>query len=160
MVNTSNCLTANLLQVGMRHDAHFVFSREDVARYCALSGDRNAIHHDVAAAQLRFPGVQDIIVPGGLIQISITGIFGSDFPGDGSLGLTFVPERLRKPVCPGEKIGVAIEVTRIRSDIVELDILIRNADGALIGTAKSRVLAPDAAYRHWWLERGRGQCVR
>lgn len=153
-MTTTNCLTAAQLHVGKRHEARFVYSREDVDRYCALAGDRNAIHHDVEAARLRFPGVPDIIVPGGLIQISITGIFGTAFPGDGSLGLTFTPERMRKPVCPGDEVVVAIEVTRIRGDIVEFDIDIRNRDGAAIGSAKSRVLAPDATYRRWWAGRG------
>lgn len=149
-MTATNCLTAARLHVGMRHEARFVFSHEDVARYCALSGDRNAIHHDVEAARLRFPGVSDIIVPGGLIQISITGVFGTEFPGDGSLGLTFIPERLRRPVCPAEEITVVIEVARMRSDLIELDIAISNSEGVAIGSAKSRVLAPDEAYRRWW----------
>ena len=155
-MSTTACLTVALLHVGMRHERRFVFSREDVERYCALSGDRNAIHHDVEAAQLRFPGIRDIIVPGGLIQITITGIFGSVFPGDGSLGLTFTPERLRKPVCPGDEIAVAIEVVRIRGDLVELDIIISNGEGVPIGSAKSRVIAPDDAYRRWWARNGGG----
>jgi acyl dehydratase len=155
-MSTTNCLTARWLRVGMRHEARFVFSREDVDRYCALSGDRNAIHRDLEAAQLRFPGVADVIVPGGLVQITITGIFGSEFPGDGSLGLTFTPERLRKPICPGDEIAVAIEITRIRGDLIEFDIAISNAEGAPIGSAKSRVLAPDDAFRRWWEQHGGG----
>ena len=146
----TNCLTAAQLHIGQRYETRLVFSREDVARYCALSGDQNAIHANVDAARLRFPGVPDIIVPGGLLQIAITGIFGTQFPGDGCLGLVFTPERLRRPVCPGEEVLVTIEVARIRSDLVELDVSISNAEGASIGGAKSRVLAPDKAYQDWW----------
>jgi len=149
----TNCYTAAELQAGQRYETRLKFSREDVARYCELSGDHNAIHADVDAARLRFPGVPDIIVPGGLIQIAITGIFGTQFPGDGSLGLVFTPERLRKPVCPGEEVLVTIEVARIRSDLVELDVAISNAEGVSIGGAKSRVLAPDKAYQDWWAGR-------
>ncbi len=149
-MSASQCLTASMLEVGMRHDCELSFSREQVETYCALSGDHNAIHHDVEAAQLRFPGVDDIVVPGGLIQIAITGLFGSLLPGDGSLGLTFTPERFRKPVCPGDVIGVSVEVTRLRGPMVELDVTIRDAGGTRIGTASSRVLAPDDAYRAWW----------
>lgn len=130
-----------------------MFSREDVQRYCALSGDKNAIHENVEAARLRFPGVPDIIVPGGLLQIAITGIFGTEFPGDGSLGLVFTPERLRKPVFPGETVQVIIEVVRIRGDLVEFEIAISNAEGAAIGGAKARVLAPDYSYQQWWQAR-------
>ncbi len=158
-MTTTNCLTTTQLQVGMRHESRLVFSREDVATYCALSGDRNAIHRDVAAARLRFPEVADIIVPGGLIQISITGIFGTEFPGDGCLGLTFISERLRRPVCPGEEITVVIEVARMRRDLIELDVAISNADGVAIGGAKSRVLAPDETYRRWWKTKNQGHSI-
>ena len=146
----TNCLTASMLEVGMKHEAELSFSREQVERYCELSGDLNAIHHNVAAAQLRFPNLEDIVVPGGLIQIAITGLFGTSFPGDGSLGLTFTPERFRKPVCPGETIVITVEVTRIRGELIEVDVSIRDADQISIVNAKARILAPDESYRQWW----------
>ena len=146
----TNCLTASMLQVGMHHQEKLTFSREQVDRYCALSGDRNAIHRDLEAARLRFPDVKDIIVPGGLIQICVTGIFGTRFPGDGCLGLTFSPERFRKPVCPGDALTVTIEVTRIKGAIVEVEVALDDEQGSRIGSAKSKLLAPDNAYRQWW----------
>lgn len=149
-MSETQCLTAAMLSVGQRHEAHFCFSREDVARYCALANDRNAIHHDVAAARLRFPDVADIIVPGGLLQIAITGLFGSVFPGDGSLGLTFEPERMRRPVCPGDVVVVTLEVARIRAHIIEFKVGVNAEDGSIISGAVARVLAPDEGYRAWW----------
>ena len=109
----TNCLTASMLEIGMKHQAKLSFSHEQVERYCELSGDMNAIHRNVAAAQLRFPDVKDIVVPGGLVQITVTGLFGTLFPGGGSLGLTFTPERFRKPVCPG---SYRIDSFRIRKN--------------------------------------------
>ncbi len=156
---TTNCLTTAQLHTGQRYETRLVFSREDVQRYCALSGDQNAIHENVEAARLRFPGVPDIIVPGGLLQIAITGVFGTQFPGDGSLGLIFTPERLRKPVFPGDPVLVVIEVRRIRGDLVEFDVFISNAEGVSIGGAKARVLAPDTAYQQWWEARQAQQKV-
>lgn len=44
---------------------------------------------------MRFEGAKDIVVPGGLIQISVTGIFGAEFPGDSCLVLSFLPGRSR-----------------------------------------------------------------
>ena len=149
-MSATNCLTASMLEIGMKHKATLAFTRDEVARYCELSGDMNAIHRSVEAAQLRFPGVTDIVVPGGLIQVAITGLFGTVFPGDGSLGLTFAPERFRKPVCPDETVAITVEVTRIRGEIVEVDIVIDDAEGTRIGTAKARILAPDESYRRWW----------
>lgn len=92
------------------------------------------------------------MVPGGLIQISITGIFGTDFPGDGCLGLSFVPERFRKPVFPGDQIDVEIEITKIRGPLIEVDVLMKDESGETISTAKSKLLGPDEAYREWWLK--------
>ncbi|MEE2981978.1 MAG: MaoC/PaaZ C-terminal domain-containing protein [Pseudomonadota bacterium] len=146
----TNCLTVSMLEIGMKHQVELSFSHEQIERYCELSGDRNAIHRDVAAAQLRFPDVDDIVVPGGLIQITVTGLFGTAFPGDGSLGLTFTPERFRKPVCPDETVVVTIEVTRIRGELVEVDVAIHDADENQIGAARSRILAPDESYHRWW----------
>ena len=146
----TKCLTASMLAVGMRHSARLSFTREQVERYCALCGDFNAIHRDPEAARLRFPEVRDIVVPGGLIQISVTGIFGSVFPGDGCLGLTFTPERFRKPVCPGDEIDVIIEITKIRGPMLEVDIALHDAEGTRIGAAKSKLIAADETYHQWW----------
>ena len=151
-MRSKNCLTSSMLEPGSRHSARLVFTSEQVRQYCAISGDHNAIHRELAAAQLRFPGAQDVVVPGGLVQITVTGLFGSEFPGDGCMGLSFVPERFRKPVFPGDVVDVDIEVTKIRGPVIEVDVTMKDADGALISTAKSKLLAPDDAYRQWWLD--------
>ncbi|TVQ88460.1 MAG: hypothetical protein EA400_09090 [Chromatiaceae bacterium] len=145
------CLPASMLEVGMRHIARLRFSHEQVAQYCALTGDSNAIHRDLEAARLRFPDTPDIIVPGGLIQTCISALFATDLPGDGSLGLAFTPERFRRPICPGEELNVTLEVTRIiRGGIVEVDVLVEDNGGQRISAAKAKVVAPDEAYRAWW----------
>jgi len=139
-----------MLKVGQRHAAQLSFSREQVEQYCLLSGDHNSIHSDPEAAQRRFEGARDIVVPGGLIQISVTGIFGTEFPGDGCLGLAFIPERLRKPVYPGDTIDVEIEITKLRGPLVEVDVTMKDMHGEVISTATSKLLAADEAYRQWW----------
>jgi acyl dehydratase len=146
----TDCLTAAMLTVGQCHTAHLRFSRAQVDAYCALTGDANAIHRDVEAARRRFPGVTDVVVPGGLIQTTISGIFGTRFPGDGSLGLSFVPERFRKPVLPDEEVIVNFEITRIKNGLVDVDLTVTDAQGGRLTTAKARIVAPDAAYRQWW----------
>jgi len=146
----TQCLTTSTLEVGMRHSACLTFSRDQVEQYCALSGDYNAIHSDPEAAALRFPGANDIVVPGGLIQITVTGIFGSEFPGDGCLGLTFVPERFRKPVFPGDEINVEIVISKLRGPMIEVDVSLNDHEGTLISTAKSKLIGPDETYLQWW----------
>lgn len=146
----TQCLIPSMLNIGMRYCTKLSFTHDEVARYCALSGDHNAIHRDLAAARLRFPGVRDIVVPGGLIQIAITGIFGTQFPGDGCLGLAFLPERFRKPVCPGDELSVTLELAKIRGALLEVDVTLDDDQGNRISAAKAKLLAPDEAYRQWW----------
>jgi acyl dehydratase len=146
----TQCLTAPMIEVGARHVARLSFSHDQVAQYCALTGDRNAIHRDLDAARLRFPETTDIIVPGGLIQSTVSGLLGTELPGDGALGLSFSPERLRRPVCPNDVLVVTLEVTRNRGGLIEIDVEIDDTDGNRITHAKAKVVAPDDAYRAWW----------
>lgn len=149
MIKTQ-CMTTAMLEVGDSYTKTLSFSHEQVARYCELTGDHNAIHREQEAAHLRFPEVPDIVVPGGLIQTSVTGIFGSEFPGDGAIGLSFVPERFRKPVCPGDEIQVSVKVIRIRGPLLEVDITMTMADDDCLATAKAKIMAADDIYRAWW----------
>ncbi len=143
-------MTAEMLQVGNQFSKTLSFSHEQVALYCDLTGDHNAIHRELVAARLRFPEARDIIVPGGLIQTTVSGIFGTEFPGDGAIGLSFVPERFRNPVCPNDKIQVNFVITRVRGPLLEADITLNDNDGERLSTAKAKILAPDDTYRKWW----------
>jgi len=150
----NDCLTASMIEVGMKYEKKISFSREDVDTYCRLAGDKNSIHNNLEAARVRFPDIHDVVVPGGLLQIAIAGLFGTYFPGDGSLGLTFEPDRVRKPVCPGDELIIGLEVTRIRGEMAEFKITITDSVGAQISGAKSRVMLPDQIYRTWWESKG------
>ena len=149
-MRASDCLTASMIEVGMKFEKRICFSRNDVEIYCSLADDQNSIHSSLEAARVRFPDIKDIVVPGGLLQIAIAGLFGSYFPGDGSLGLTFEPDRVRKPVCPGDTLLIGLEVTRIRREMAEFKITITDEEGDQISGAKSRVMLPDEGYRQWW----------
>jgi acyl dehydratase len=142
-----------MLEEGMRHESRLVFTREQVDQYCELVGDYNAIHRDLDAARMRFPDIHDVVVPGGLIQTTISALFGTVFPGDGTLGLTFCPERFRRPVCPGDEIAVTLTVTRIaRGGIVEMAMDVRDAEDVPLTSGTVRVVAPDQRYQDWWQE--------
>jgi acyl dehydratase len=150
-MSQTRCLTASMLETGMRHEARLSFSRNDVDRYCALVADHNAIHRDLDAARVRFPDAHDVVVPGGLVQTRISALFGTEFPGDGTLGLTFSPERLRRPLFPGDELVVTLEVARvIRGGIVEMKIEVADPQGNRISEATAKVVPPDDAYREWW----------
>ena len=112
-MRASDCLTASMIEVGMKYEKKIAFSHEDVETYCRLADDQNSIHRCLEAARVRFPDIDDIVVPGGLLQIAIAGLFGSYFPGDGSLGLTFEPDRVRKPIRPGDELLISLEVRAV-----------------------------------------------
>jgi acyl dehydratase len=142
-----------MLSEGMTHETRLVFTREQVSQYCDLVGDHNAIHRDLEAARMRFPDIADIVVPGGLIQTTISALFGSLFPGDGTLGLNFCLERFRRPVCPGDEITVTMTISRvIRGGIVGMVIDVQGAEGEPLTAGTVRLVAPDAAYQEWWRE--------
>jgi len=147
----TRCLTASMIEVGMRHEARLCFTHEQVAQYCALTGDANAIHRELEAARVRFPDTPDIIVPGGLVQTCVSALFATMLPGDGSLGLTFSPERFRRPVCPGDELVVTLEVARIlRGGIVEMAVTVEDGEGERLSRATAKIVPPDEAYRAWW----------
>jgi len=149
----TRCLTASMLSEGMTHEARFAFTREQVSQYCELVGDHNAIHRDLDAARMRFPDSADIVVPGGLIQTTISALFGSLFPGDGTLGLTFCLERFRRPVCPGDEVLVTLRVARIlRGGIVDIAIEVQDGGGGPLSSGSARLVTPDQAYQEWWQE--------
>jgi acyl dehydratase len=142
-----------MLEAGMRHEARLAFTRTQVDQYCELVGDFNAIHRDLDAARMRFPDIADIVVPGGLIQTTISALFGTEFPGDGTLGLTFCLERFRRPVCPGDEVGVVLTVSRLaRGGILDVAIEVRDAAGEPLSSGSARLVAPDQAYQDWWQE--------
>ena len=66
------------------------------------------------------------------------------------MGLTFEPERVKRPVCPGDELLVKLELVRKKVDMAEFKITIEDMSGFQVSGAKSRVLLPDDSYRRWW----------
>ena len=65
-----------------------------------------------------------------------------------------MPERFRKPVFPGDRIAVEIEITRIRGPLIEVSVTLKDADEAVLSTASSKLMAADDTYRDWWQTHG------
>lgn len=108
----------------------------DIELFTELTGDRNPLHYDgAAAARSRFGG---IIVQGGVTSGLLNAVVAEDLPGPGSVFL-HVDWRFRLPVRPGDEITAEVEVLEVREDkpISTLRTTIRNQDGAVVldGTA-------------------------
>jgi acyl dehydratase len=109
---------------------------EDIELFTEISGDRNPLHYDAAAAERsRFGG---IIVQGGVTSALLNAVVAEDLPGPGSVFL-HVDWSFKAPVRPGDEITAEIEVLEARTDkpITRLRTTIATEDGTVVldGTA-------------------------
>jgi len=112
-----------------------VLSR-DIELFTEITGDRNPLHYDEAAAQAsRFEG---LIVQGGVTSGLLNAVVAEDLPGPGSVFLE-VNWRFLAPVRPGDEITAEVEVLEAREDkpISKLRTTITNQEGTIVldGTA-------------------------
>jgi acyl dehydratase len=110
--------------------------REDIELFTKLTGDRNPLHYDeAAAARSRFGG---LIVQGGVTSGLLNAVVAEDLPGPGSVFL-HVDWSFKAPVRPGDEITAEVEVLEARADkpITRLRTTITTADGTVVldGTA-------------------------
>jgi len=108
----------------------------DIELFTEMSGDRNPLHYDeAAAAKTRFGG---IVVQGGVTSAILNAVVAEDLPGPGTVFLQ-VNWSFRAPVRPGDTITGEVTVTRVREDkpITELETRVFLADGTTVldGTA-------------------------
>lgn len=109
---------------------------DDIAKFTELSGDRNPIHYDEAAAKASRFG--EIVVQGGVTSAILNAVVAEKLPGPGTVFLN-VNWNFRAPVRPGDTITGRVEITAVRADkpITELVTTVTRDDGTLVldGTA-------------------------
>jgi acyl dehydratase len=110
--------------------------QRDIELFTEITGDRNPLHYDEAAATAsRFGG---IIVQGGITSGLLNALVAEDLPGPGSVFL-HVDWNFRAPVKPGDEITAEAELIEARADkpIYTLRTTITNQDGTVVldGTA-------------------------
>src|SRR5438045_7917471 len=85
----------------------------DIELFTEITGDRNPLHYDEAAATAsRFGG---IIVQGGITSGLLNALVAEDLPGPGSVFL-HVDWNFRAAVRPGDEITADVEVSEARRD--------------------------------------------
>jgi acyl dehydratase len=123
-------------RVGQRAERSRRVEAEDIRRFTDLSGDRNPLHYDEAAARASRFG--EIIVQGGVTSAILNAVVAEDLPGPGTVFL-HVNWSFKAPARPGDVITGAVEVVKVREDkpITELKTTVTRGDGvvALEGTA-------------------------
>jgi acyl dehydratase len=108
----------------------------DIELFTEITGDRNPLHYDeAAAARRRFGG---IIVQGGVTSGLLNALVAEDLPGPGSVFL-HVDWSFRAPVRPGDEITAEAEILEVKDGkpICTLRTTITNQDGTVVldGTA-------------------------
>ena len=108
----------------------------DIELFTELTGDRNPLHYDEAAAKRSRFG--RLIVQGGVTSGLLNAVVAEDLPGPGSVFL-HVDWDFRAPVHPGDEITAEVEVLQAREDkpLTTLRTTIVNQDGTVVldGTA-------------------------
>jgi acyl dehydratase len=113
-----------------------VVEMRDIELFTEITGDRNPLHYDEAAAERsRFGG---LIVQGGVTSGLLNAVVAEDLPGPGSVFL-HVDWSFKAPVRPGDEITAEVEVLEAREDkpLTKLRTTIVNQDGTVVldGTA-------------------------
>jgi len=108
----------------------------DIEKFTELSGDRNPLHYDRAAAESSRFG--EIVVQGGITSAILNAVVAEKLPGPGTVFLN-VSWNFVAPVRPGDTITGKVEVTEVREDkpITKLNTSVVRGDGTVVleGTA-------------------------
>jgi acyl dehydratase len=108
----------------------------DIALFTLISGDRNPLHYDEAAARASRFG--EIVVQGGVTSAILNAVVAEKLPGPGTVFLS-VNWDFKAPVRPGDTITGRVEVISVRTDkpIATLRTTVSRGDGTVVldGTA-------------------------
>jgi acyl dehydratase len=123
-------------KVGQKAERSRTVGPDDIRLFTEISGDRNPLHYDEAAAKASRFG--EIVVQGGITSAILNAVVAEELPGPGTVFL-HVDWRFTAPVRPGDEITGSVEVLEVREDkpITKLKTSVRRQDGvvALEGTA-------------------------
>src|SRR6476469_3717112 len=117
-------------KVGQRAERTREVTSRDIELFTDISGDRNPLHYDEAAAAATPFG--RLIVQGGVTSAILNAVVAEDLPGPGSVFLN-VNWNFKAPVRPGDRITGAIEVLSVRTDkpMTELKTTVTRDDGTV-----------------------------
>jgi len=115
---------------------------DDIERFTQISGDRNPLHYDPAAARASRFG--EIVVQGGITSAILNAVAAECLPGPGTVFLN-VNWDFKAPVRPGDVITGRVEVTEARTDkpVTKLRTTVTRDDGTIVldGTAVCYTMA-------------------
>jgi acyl dehydratase len=129
-------------KVGQAAERSREIKPEYIRLFTEISGDRNPLHYDEAAAAASRFG--EIVVQGGVTSSILNAVVAEDLPGPGTVFL-HVDWKFTAPVRPGDTITGRVEVREVREDkpITTLATTITRQDGVVVleGTAVCYTMA-------------------
>jgi acyl dehydratase len=129
-------------RVGQKAERSRRVEPDYIRLFTEISGDRNPLHYDEAAAKASRFG--EIVVQGGVTSAILNAVVAEDLPGPGTVFL-HVDWKFTAPVRPGDTITGSVEVLEVREDkpITKLDTSVRRQDGVVVleGTAVCYTMA-------------------
>jgi acyl dehydratase len=132
----TSCWPGGPPAIGATAELSRTIGPDDIDRFTQISGDRNPLHYDPAAAKASRFG--EIVVQGGITSAILNAVVAERLPGPGTVFLN-VNWDFRAPVRPGDVITGRVEVTDARTDkpVTTLRTTVTRGDGtiALDGTA-------------------------
>src|SRR4029453_9786866 len=134
--------TRDVPRVGPKAETSPPVGPGDIELFTRISGDRNPLHYDAAAAKGSRFG--EIVVEGGSTSAILNAVVAEDLPGPGTVFLQ-VDWKFIAPVRPGDTITGAVEGVEVREDkpITKLKPSVRRQDGVVVleGTAVCYTMA-------------------
>jgi acyl dehydratase len=132
----TSCWPSGPPRIGATAELSRTVAPDDIYRFTQISGDRNPLHYDPAAAKASRFG--EIVVQGGITSAILNAVVAECLPGPGTVFLN-VNWDFKAPVRPGDVITGRVEVTEARTDkpVTKLRTTVIRGDGtvALDGTA-------------------------
>ena len=121
---------------GASAERHKEITVSDIELFSAMTGDRNPLHTDPAAAEAsRFGGV---IVQGGVTTGILNAVVAEDLPGPGSVFLQ-IAWSFSKAVYVGDRITGRVEIVEVREDkpicTIATTVTNQHGDVCVTGTA-------------------------
>jgi len=117
--------------VGQVAERSRTVAAQDIELFTEISGDRNPLHYDEAAARASRFG--EIVVQGGVTSAILNAVVAEDLPGPGTVFLE-VHWRFKAPVRPGDVITGRVEVKEVRQDkpITKIETRVTRGDGTVV----------------------------
>src|SRR4026207_709621 len=111
--NINHIWPGGIPRVGQVAQRSRTVNAKDIERFTEISGDRNPLHYDEAAARASRFG--EIVVQGGVTSAILNAVVAEDLPGPGP-GFLHAYRRVPPPVRPGDTIPGRVEVLEVRTD--------------------------------------------